>query len=166
MRFIIVICLLLFGSCPALAQSTENTTEAAAAIDYINDFISEEIEKEWAEYVSKLAVYTKKIKAAKFKLRQLKLETLLLRKGKFVHSEPPYSWPASNCKEAAGLKDAIRCTWHFKNIEATDICEVSWIFEADKWYQDANVKCRKIPKITCVGVGCLASPRRPGYKSL
>jgi|18_taG_2_1085343.scaffolds.fasta_scaffold11156_5 hypothetical protein len=157
MRFIIIICLLL-ASFPAAAQSQGRALTpdgpggflvfsapeiSERTINTINSFISEEIEKDWAEHVAKLTVLAKEFKALKLKLRQIKLEILITKQGRNTQADQPYPWPSDKCEEVPGSKDANRCLWIFTSPPASHICEVWWINEAEMWYQDSAMQCLK-----------------------
>jgi len=157
MRFIIIICLLL-ASFPAYAQSQEKSPEpgspggflvfsapeiAEKTISTINNFISEEIEKDWAEHVVRLTVLAKEFKALRLKLRQIKLEILITEQGRNIQVDQPYPWPSDKCEKVPGPEDTKRCLWIFTSPPASHICEVWWINEADLWYQDSAMQCQK-----------------------
>jgi|6_EtaG_2_1085325.scaffolds.fasta_scaffold20179_4 hypothetical protein len=149
MRFFIIICLLFTSFSVSAQQSTRPMTPAAnETIDKINDFISEEIEEEWAKHVAKLMALAEEIKAAKFKLRQVKLETILIEHGETPQARPPYTLPSDKCEERRGLKDSKRCVWYFKNSAETHMCENWWINEIGLWYQESAMECKKMPTWT------------------
>jgi hypothetical protein len=145
MRFFIIICL-LFTSFSVSAQPAEKSTAPAAkeAINKVNDFISDEIEKEWTEHVTKLHALAKEFKVLRLKLRQIKLEILLAESGEVARYNPPYTFPSDRCEKIPSLKDVNRCVWYFKNSSATHICEVWWINEIEMWHQENSMECRKL----------------------
>jgi len=141
MRFFIIICL-LFASFSASAQTAPTTKEA---VDNINDFISDEIEKEWAEHVTRLVDLAKEFRTLKLKLQQIKLEILLAESGEPAQHDPPYPFPSNRCEKIPSLKDVNRCVWYFKDHSTTHVCEVWWINEIGLWHQESTMECQKMP---------------------